>query len=295
MYHRVLEKQPDLYDPGMYVTTDTFTMHLKELFPFFKPVSLEELVVSRAEQRLCSITFDDGWIDNYENAFPLLKRYKIPATIFLPTAMVGTDNKFWFDLVHDAAKGAIDTSRQQEFISFFRDIISLEATTISRGYLQKLNEKLKKNINPLELDSLADESYRLFAAEKDKKRSIISWEEAREMAECNIHFGSHCLHHHILPPLSLLQKKREIYESLDQLKKHTPAVTPFFSYPNGDWDEESIAIVTAGGYIGAVTTRLGVVGGSNGRFRLNRIPMHDYISSSPSLLWFRIFQAIRHQ
>lgn len=295
MYHRVLEKQPDLYDPGMYVTTDTFAMHMEELFPFFKPVPLEELVFSREEQRLCAITFDDGWIDNYGNAFPLLKRDKIPATIFLPTAMVGTDNKFWFDLVHDAAKGAIDTSRQQEFIVFFRNIVSLEAATISRSYLQRLNEMLKKNIDPLELDSLADRSYRLFAAEKNKKRSVISWEEAREMAEYNIRFGSHCLHHHILPPLSLLQKKKEINESLDQLKKHIPAGTPFFSYPNGDWDEDTIATVAAGGYMGAVTTRLGAVNGLNKRFKLNRISMHDYISSTPSLLWFRIFQSSLYQ
>lgn len=77
LYHRVLKEPPrKLYDPGLFVTASTFEMHINELSRMFEIVPLEDLTHARNERgRLCAITFDDGWIDNYEVAFPIIKKW----------------------------------------------------------------------------------------------------------------------------------------------------------------------------------------------------------------------------
>lgn len=98
MYHRVLadrDVRPEI-DPGMYVTSSTFERHLRYLTSHHQVVTLDEMhewmLGKRSFDRIpCAITFDDGWRDNYEEAFPLLQKYGVPATIFLITEKIGVD------------------------------------------------------------------------------------------------------------------------------------------------------------------------------------------------------------
>lgn len=65
----------------------------------YEVISLSDLVDSLQEGRplspkQVSITFDDGYADQYEYAYPVLRRLKMPATIFLVTGKVGCDKKF---------------------------------------------------------------------------------------------------------------------------------------------------------------------------------------------------------
>src|SRR5258706_16383338 len=54
--------------------------------------------------RTLAITFDDGYEDNYLNAFPVLERYGLPATIFLPTGGVDSRQPLWFEQLAGALK-----------------------------------------------------------------------------------------------------------------------------------------------------------------------------------------------
>ena len=120
---------------------------------------------------------------------------------------------------------------------------------------------------------------------------IIDWGHVSEMGQYGITFGSHGLHHYILTTLDNTLKKVEIAESLNKLKKKTNATIPVFSYPNGDWDKASIDLIMEAGYLGALTTKLGCNNYQTPPYLLNRIGLHEYISHTPDLFWFRIFQA----
>ncbi len=103
MYHRVIlpKALPYRLEPGMYVTPESFFTQMKFLEEYTHVIPLEELLEKLEsgqplKPRTVVITFDDGWRDNFTNAYPVLKALKLPATIFLPTSYIEEDKLFWF-------------------------------------------------------------------------------------------------------------------------------------------------------------------------------------------------------
>ena len=99
MYHRVLSTDAAALgvDPGMFVTARSFERHLRHLRDRYELVTIDQIgewMAGRTsfDRVPCAITFDDGWRDNYEVAFPLLKQYGVPATVFLVTGWIGRDD-----------------------------------------------------------------------------------------------------------------------------------------------------------------------------------------------------------
>src|SRR6516164_9470949 len=98
-YHRVIEKWDRTLDysgPGIVVTASTFDRHIAFLKEHFEIVTLDALIedgytAGRTPRPRCVVTFDDGWRDNYDLAFPILRRHDIPATIYLATDFIGTN------------------------------------------------------------------------------------------------------------------------------------------------------------------------------------------------------------
>ncbi|MGB5046279.1 MAG: hypothetical protein WBO11_15080, partial [Nitrospira sp.] len=82
MYHRVLTKDELArypVQPGMYVLDSVFAQQMSFVRSHFTVLSLQELLDLwqrgewSAQARYCVITFDDGWLDNYRHAYPVLK------------------------------------------------------------------------------------------------------------------------------------------------------------------------------------------------------------------------------
>lgn len=93
MYHRVSD---DGEKPDITVSTGNFERHMSYLTENFKVVPVDEVVDGyingrKWEQDIAAVTFDDGFKDNYTDAYPILKRYRIPATIFVVTDYIGSD------------------------------------------------------------------------------------------------------------------------------------------------------------------------------------------------------------
>ena len=149
-----------------------------------------------------------------------------------------------------------------------------------------------KHLPAEELYDLAELAYKSLGLTPDKDGYILNWEQIREMSQHGITFGSHGLNHYILRILNREMKKKEIFDSFGILKEKGISVSPFFSFPNGDWDNESLALVKEAGYKGALTTRLGYNTANTDPFLLKRIAVHDDATNMPSLLWFRILQAV---
>lgn len=95
MYHRVND---DLPAGELVVPVAQFRQQMKYLAAQCEVMSLERLLddgqgTMDEGRKKVAITFDDGYRDNYLNAYPVLKELEFPATIFLTTGMIGTDKK----------------------------------------------------------------------------------------------------------------------------------------------------------------------------------------------------------
>lgn len=94
-YHRVIDKEEcrDVKLNGMCVNVDIFNKQMAFLAKFYNFVSEEDVKEAIENNAKLPdypvwITFDDGYKDNYTNALPILKKYNIPATIFVTTGYV---------------------------------------------------------------------------------------------------------------------------------------------------------------------------------------------------------------
>ena len=292
MYHRVVEQLPEEpYDRDLCVTGDTFDMHIDLLSRLFTVVPIEQIAHSLPGGRVCAITFDDGWLDNYQVAYPILKKYQVPATIFLPAAMIGTEQWFWFEAIWDLACKSIIAQRQDKLVSYFQDHApSWKEESLTSSSVLQLIDCLKLK-NATELEQLTQDAYKVLDITPPKNRILINWQEAEEMGQNGITFGSHGLHHRILPTLNYQEKEEEINRSFNVLQEHYIPIARVFCYPNGDWDHDCLKILSDSDYLGAVTTQGGQIGQDTESFLLNRIGIHEDVSSSPSLFFYRFYQA----
>ena len=85
---------------GSFVSPENFNRQMEYIKKKgFEVITLDELVKSIKDKRRLKrnkvvITFDDGYRDNFEYAYPVLKKFGFPATIFLITDLIGTEKEY---------------------------------------------------------------------------------------------------------------------------------------------------------------------------------------------------------
>lgn len=258
-------------DSFLGLPVDIFEEHLKVIRTNFKIVTLKkglELLERDRPRGLCvAITFDDGYMDNYINAYPLLKKYNIPATIFLTTDCIGKDYFFWWDNVFYILS-SLDTKRVS--VSFgkkrfcFRlmnpDDIRRAANAINNFLRQYRYEDIKCFLNELE---------GRFPIERPlTPKRMLGWDEIKTMAKDIIEFGSHTKTHRNLSLMSDEEVLEELIDSKCQIEKNTGLKAAGLSYPFGIFDDRVKYLAKKAGFEFARSTLKGVNQRDTDRFSL---------------------------
>ncbi len=302
-YHRVLtaeELLTEVVQPGMYVRADAFRMQMEHLRANHDVLTFPDLFQRwetgswRADRAACVITFDDGWLDNYHHAFPILKALDLPATIFLPTDFIGTRQGFWPERLSMLLRtaGAAPPPVRTEIYQAVHD--GLRASwpkgaarpfpkDISAGASDDVIDACKQ-LDAQALEALIGCLCERFSVGGPATRTVMNWDEVREMSAQGITFGSHSCSHRLLDGLSDAECRKETADSLRVLRDNRAATVPVFCYPNGNYDAKTQAVVRAAGYHAAVSCRTGLEGPQpSDLFALKRVSLHHDISATPAL------------
>jgi len=311
MYHRVLtadevSRQP--VQPGMYVLDTVFAQHMAFVKNNFTVLSLQELLslwqthAWDEDARYCVVTFDDGWLDNYCHAYPILKRLGLPATIFLPTDYVGSNEWFWPDQLYFLMKVVAERPANIEDMNAIERVFSHFLDGDGRPFIEaiarrdQVTDQIIERCKQLPIQRVR-ELLRTLAAELKvslpNDRVIVNWGEVREMSQHGMSFGSHSCSHRILTNITTEDVLDELARSRQVLLRQGANYVPVFCYPNGNSDPHIQSQVRACGYEAAVTVRMGVECSTPAnRFAIHRVGIHNDVTSTIPLFAFRLFGPI---
>jgi peptidoglycan/xylan/chitin deacetylase (PgdA/CDA1 family) len=207
------------------------------------------------------ITFDDGYQNNHDVAFPLLRERGLPATIFLTTGLVGTDDTVWYCRLNQALAATRQSTLEWRGERFGLCDPSARAEA-SRALQARLKEhpqaRLLAELREI-VRALGEDPARPVL--EDTPHRMLSHDAiARMQLSGLVEFGAHTSSHAILAPLTPQEREREIDASVAAVEALTGRPCRSFSYPNGraqDYDEPAMDALRRCQVRAAVTTEAG--------------------------------------
>jgi peptidoglycan/xylan/chitin deacetylase (PgdA/CDA1 family) len=267
-----------------------FEAHLRLITRWFKPIPMAEMGWAVAQKKALpdkavALTFDDGYRDNYEVAFPLLKRYGVPASFFVCPGLIDSHQGFWWDEIY----GLVERTRATELDveKLIRDLglppdRQDEALPLLTGQ-QKVSagESLVtqgKQMSPQMLTIFLERLNEALGVPGDsslRKQTLMNWDEIKEMHQDGMEIGSHTMTHPMLTQVSELVMRTELSDARVRLSEVLGAAPEGFVYPSGAFSATARNIVKEAGHIYACTSQSGFIGGTADQHLLPRVNVSD--------------------
>jgi peptidoglycan/xylan/chitin deacetylase (PgdA/CDA1 family) len=298
----MLHKVNDRPDPlPLTLTPGLFECVIREIMRGHEIVTLDDCVrdgrVDVSGNRLrFALTFDDGYRDNYELAFPILQRFNVPATIYLSTDHVNGKREFW----HEQLTEAIMASNEP--------VLDLSGIGYGRHSLRDARERHQVLVRLNALLKFCDQQRRDAVVEQCVNRlgacatcPMLTWDMARKMHRAGIAFGSHTASHPILSREPRERVQAEVRDSKTEIERHLGGTVTAFAYPNGttaDFSDSVAQEVAGAGYRHACTTVPGINDEHTNPLFLRRINIHNGMCSradgnfDSSLFWAKVLNIL---
>lgn len=306
-YHRVLtpdERARTASQEGMVVEDRTFARQVALLSRRFTVLTLDEFadhLAGRVPFRgpCCLITFDDGWVDNINNALPVLLTYKVPAVMFLPVNFIGSRRLFTREALTHLLVRAIAASRKEPDC---RDVLRAHLAPVG---LERVLDIDDEDPLPAVLTAVGAHRYAsgpvfealvaalsaelgVSAAELSDLDTFVDWSEVERLAQNGFAFGGHGAEHRVLTQVSPSTARCEVESSKGVLEARLAHPVQAFAYPNGGWNADVAQSVKAAGYRLAFTIDAGPVSCDDDPFALRRVNIHEGMTRSTPMFMARL-------
>lgn len=308
-YQRILnpETQPYPVSLNHYVRPRTFETHLRYLSRNCNVISLQTLVEALVDEtsipkRTVVITIDNGWIDGFTNAAPLLKRYSLPATFHLPTAFIGTENLFWPEKVMAAMLTIYDAGYPPSALPYFRKYFPDLVSDVAEDKVVAI-AKIGVMINRMKRIPVAERTEVLIhigdhctsLGSYPSKREFMNWEEVAELSQSPLfRIGSAGHTSAVFTDLSDKDVSLEVMTSYKMIVDHGITPSMIFALPAGIVTKSAREIIRqlrlkfALG-LGEFAQPTSANWGKGVRI-LSRIPMHEEATYCKEVFACRVWQ-----
>jgi len=236
-YHRIGESSLSPFDPNIYsCTAENFEKQLRFIKKHFTVITLDEAITLAKgnmplNKRYALITFDDGYIDNYEIAYPILQEQQVSAVFFIPSDYVNTDIIPWWDEIAWMLKKAEKTSLNFGSNSVLQ-LTSEPISKIIRHCLAMVKSDPRAMEDKLvELRKLLDCKY---IAKSTDKSLFMTWAQIAEMKAGGMDIGSHTCSHRILTHINEEEQLFELQSSKICLENNLNCKVDAIAYPVGE-------------------------------------------------------------
>ncbi len=285
LYHGVsAEKGSGVYNyRKKFISPTAFERQLVWLRQQYTIVPLQEALAlgrspsgTRTTRRIAAITFDDGYDNNYSEAFPILRRMGIPATFFLTTDFVHERKPLPVDVI----EFAIGLTEREDMSITFGEMhwdFSLKtrddrimADMKLRAYAKSLS---RARLGPFLKEIIAQTKVDLFQHLQETPYRPLTWEHISEMEQQDMTFAPHTCSHTIVSTLSEDEMMTEISRSNEIVTAHVRKPLTIFAYPNGgksDFNESAKKVLARCGFTSSLTTIPGPVTEKSDPFSIPR-------------------------
>jgi len=239
IYHRIGESRHADLDRNLWsATSRDFEQQIEMLVRDFDVVGTSDLdeVLRTRRGRHVMITFDDGYLDNYTDAFPVLKRHRVPATFFVTTGFIDHAQVPWWDEIawmvrHSPLCGLpenrwtgmpvlFDEPDRERVIHRLLSLYKRLSGGTAGDYLSELSELLRSGRCPTHV------GHELW----------MTWPMLRDLQQCGMTIGGHTVNHPVLANITPEQQDFEIGECRRRLVDELGESVDAFSYPVGGRD-----------------------------------------------------------
>jgi peptidoglycan/xylan/chitin deacetylase (PgdA/CDA1 family) len=276
-YHRVGTEGVPLFS---WLDPRVFEMQMQYVRKHYRLISLgqmcREIANGDAVQPTLAITFDDGYRDLYTHAFPVLRKYEIPATIYLIGRCMETGESPWYDRIFVAFDHAPGSSLEVEMDVPRQFALTSVAARRKAAweivcFLRTISDAARRKW------CIAFEA-RMKPPQDKLEQRMLDWDQVRSMQSSGIYFGAHTMTHPSVAHLETASLEVELSSSRTLLEAGLDAPTKDFAYPFGkmsDCFSAGDGYLARCGYRSAVTTMEGINSGGANLFRLNRMQIGD--------------------
>lgn len=279
-YHRVVEdfeRSARKAIPSMLISTKTLEQHLDWVGRRYRFVTLDELAdlcansggrngTAPGDRPVAAVTFDDGYRDVYENAFPLLERKGIPFAVYVVTDLVGTERLQLHDELYLLLSAALnlDTAARLDCWEAIADAATEDpnGVTAVMNKVESLGDPYRATrlmLHGLSVEGLRNASAVLgsrVALEDDCRQEYFSvdWAMLEAMTRRGVTVGSHTRSHPLLASTPEPVVQDELEGSRHALEQRLGVPIRHLAYPDGSFNAATLKAADAAGYRTATTS-----------------------------------------
>jgi peptidoglycan/xylan/chitin deacetylase (PgdA/CDA1 family) len=231
-YHRIGTGGVPFYSE---LPTALFQAQMEYLVQHYRIVPLADVPALLASgdfsRPVVAITFDDGYVGTYTEAFPILHRLGIPATTYLTAHCIETGTLAWYDRIFLALQVFEGSKFSIEIEKTYHYELTSPASRVAAA--AQINSRIRRLPDAERASICRDIEKRVALPEEPQRDRMLTWQQVREMQAGGHSFGCHTMTHPAVSRLDAGQYNYELLQSRELIEQRIGSPVSDFCFPFG--------------------------------------------------------------